>query len=88
MSQHTQTKQIINRLSRAIGHMESIKRMVEQERSCSDVLIQLSAVRAAINRVAAIVLQDHIRHCVIDAANQGDEEVLISLDKAIKQFLK
>ena len=45
---HTNTKAVLNRLSRAIGHMESIKRMVEDGRDCSEVLVQLSAVKAAI----------------------------------------
>ena len=46
---HAQTKSVLNRLSRAIGHLESIKRMVESGRDCSEVLIQLSAVKSAIN---------------------------------------
>ena len=45
---HAQTKAVLNRLSRAIGHLESIKRMVEDGRDCSEVLIQLSAVKSAI----------------------------------------
>ena len=45
---HTNTKAVLNRLSRAIGHMESIKRMVEEGRDCTEVLIQLSAVKAAL----------------------------------------
>ena len=46
---HTQTKAVVNRLSRAIGHLESVKRMVEDGRDCTEVLIQLSAVKSAIN---------------------------------------
>ena len=45
---HKNTKAVLNRLSRAIGHMESVKRMVEEGRDCSEVLVQLSAVKAAI----------------------------------------
>ena len=56
---HAQTKAVLNRLSRAIGHMESIKRMVEEGRDCSEVLIQLSAVKSAINNTGKIILQDH-----------------------------
>ena len=50
---HAQTKAVLNRLSRAIGHMESIKRMVEEGRDCSEVLIQLSAVKSAINNTGS-----------------------------------
>ena len=54
---HAQTKAVLNRLSRAIGHLESIKRMVEDGRDCSEVLIQLSAVKAAINNTGKVILQ-------------------------------
>ena len=53
---HAQTKAVLNRLSRAIGHLESIKRMVEDGRDCSEVLIQLSAVKSAINNTGKIIL--------------------------------
>ena len=61
-----QTKKISNRLARAIGHLESIKKMVEDDRDCSEVLIQLSAVRSAINNIGKVILQDHIQHCIVD----------------------
>ena len=60
---HENTKAVINRLSRAIGHLESIRRMVEEGRDCSEVLIQLSAVKSAINNTGKVILQDHIQHC-------------------------
>ena len=53
--QHTETKNVLNRLSRATGHLESIKKMVEEGRDCGDVLIQLAAVRSAINNVGRII---------------------------------
>ena len=64
---HTQTKAVLNRLSRAIGHLESVKRMVEDGRDCSDVLIQLAAVRSALNSTAKVILKDHLEHCINDA---------------------
>ena len=80
---HENTKAVINRLSRAIGHLESIRRMVEEGRDCSEVLIQLSAVKSAIN-----ILQDHIQHCIVDAVKDGDMEALEELNKAIDRFMK
>jgi DNA-binding FrmR family transcriptional regulator len=65
--QHTQTKAVLNRLSRAIGHLESVKKMVENGRDCSEVLIQLAAVRSALNNTAKVILKDHIEHCLVDA---------------------
>lgn len=85
---HIHTKAVLNRLSRAIGHMESIKRMVENGRDCSEVLIQLSAVKAAINNTGKIILQDHIEHCIVDAVEHGDKEAIKELEKAIDRFMK
>lgn len=85
---HAHTKAVLNRLSRAIGHMESIKRMVEDGRDCSEVLIQLSAVKAAINNTGKIILQDHIEHCIVDAVEKGDRDAIRELEKAIDRFMK
>ena len=85
---HQNTKAVLNRLSRAIGHLESIKRMVEDGRDCSEVLIQLSAVKSAINNTGKVILQDHIEHCIVDAVKSGDTKELDALNKAIEQFIK
>ena len=85
---HAQTKAVLNRLSRAIGHLESIKRMVEDGRDCSEVLIQLSAVKSAINNTGKVILQDHIEHCIVDAVESGDHEALEELSRAIDRFIK
>jgi len=86
--EHTQTRAVINRLSRAIGHLESIKRMVEDGRDCTEVLVQLSAVKSAINNVSKVILKDHIEHCIVDAAQHGDMDSIEELNKAIMQFIK
>ena len=85
---HTNTKAVLNRLSRAIGHLESIRRMVEDGRDCSEVLIQLSAVKSAINNTGKVILQDHIEHCIVDAVESGDHEALEELSRAIDRFVK
>ncbi|MSS62436.1 metal-sensing transcriptional repressor [Velocimicrobium porci] len=85
---HAHTKAVINRLSKAIGHMEAIKRMVEDGRDCSEILIQLSAVKSAINNTGKVVLQDHIEHCVVEAVESGDYQVIEDLNKAIDYFMK
>ncbi len=85
---HENTKAVLNRLSRATGHLQSIKRMVEEGRDCSEILIQLSAVRSAINNIGKIVLQDHINHCVVNAVRTGDQKLLDDLNEAIDKFLK
>ncbi|MGN0290600.1 MAG: metal-sensing transcriptional repressor [Lachnospiraceae bacterium] len=85
---HTNTKAVLNRMSRAIGHMESVKTMIEEGRDCSEVLIQIAAVRSAINNIGKIILEDHIKHCVVDAVETGDEKVLEDLEEAINKFIK
>lgn len=81
---HTQTKAVVNRLSRAIGHLESVKRMVESGRDCTEVLVQLAAVRSALNSTAKVILKDHIEHCIEDA---GSPDQLHSLNEAIDKFM-
>ena len=85
---HENTKAVLNRLSRAIGHLESIKRMVVDGRDCSEVLIQLSAVKSAINNTGKVILEDHIKHCLVDAIESGDMEAIEELNKAIDRFIK
>ena len=85
---HENQKAVINRLSRAIGHLESVKRMVEEGRDCSEVLIQLSAVRSALNNTGKIILEDHIQHCIVEAVELGDQESVRELCIAIDKFIK
>ena len=85
---HEHTKAVLNRLSRAIGHLESIKRMVEDGRDCSEVLIQLAAVRSALGNTGKVILEDHINHCIVDAVEHGDRQAIAELNKAISYFIK
>lgn len=85
---HTQTKAVLNRMARLIGHLESVKQMIEDGRDCSEVLIQLSAVDAAIKSVSRVILKDHIEHCIVDAVKTGDEESVAKLNRAIEQIFK
>jgi DNA-binding FrmR family transcriptional regulator len=85
---HQHTKQVINRLARAGGHLDKVKRMVEQGYDCTEVLIQLSAVIAALNRTGKVILEDHIQNCIVDAVKVGDEQAIEDLKNAIDRFLK
>ena len=85
---HENTQAVLNRLSRAIGHLESVKKMVEDGRDCSEVLIQIAAVRSAINNIGKVILQDHIQHCIVDAVEHDDEQALDALCQAIDKFVK
>lgn len=85
---HQNTKAVLNRLSRAIGHLEAIRRMVEDGRDCTEVLIQLSAVKSAINSTSRVILREHMEHCIVDAVQNGDTQALEELNKAIDRFMK
>ena len=85
---HENTKEVVNRLSRAIGHLEAVKKMVETECDCSEILVQLAAVKSAINNTGKIILKDHINHCVVEAVESGNDKVLDDLSTAIDRFLK
>lgn len=81
-------KAIVNRLSRAIGHMEAVKRMVENDVDCSEVLMQLAAVRSAINNTGKLVLKNHISHCIVEAVEENDQDAIEALNQAIDKFVK
>lgn len=83
--EHTQTRAVVNRLARAIGHLESVKRMVEDGRDCTEVLVQLAAVRSALNNTAKIILKDHIEHCIAGA--ESGDHALEELNEAIDKFI-
>lgn len=85
---HEYTKVVLNRLSRASGHLESVKRMVEDGKDCSEILIQLSAVIAALNSTGKVILKDHIGHCIVDAVESDDKTAIDNLNKAIDRFIK
>ena len=85
---HESQKAVLNRLARAIGHLEKVKRMVEEGHDCSEVLIQLAAVRSAIDNTGKVILQDHLRHCMVDAVSAGDLEAVEDLCQAIDKFMK
>ena len=85
---HQNTKTVKNRLARVIGHLQAVERMVDEGRDCAEVLVQLAAIRSAINNICKIILKDHMDHCVIDAVRAGDTETLDELNNAIDLLMK
>ncbi len=85
---HAHTKEVSNRLARAIGHLQKVKQMVDSGEDCSDVLIQLAAVKSALNNTGKVILKDHLEHCIVHAVEEGDEQMLEELNNAIDKFLK
>lgn len=85
---HKHTKEVSNRLARAIGHLQKVKQMVDNGEDCSEVLIQLAAVKSAINNTGKLILKDHLEHCIVHAVQDGDEVMLQELNTAIDKFMK
>jgi len=87
-SVHKRRKEVLDRLSRIEGHVRGVRRMVEEERGCPDVLLQIVAVRTALNKVGRIVLEDHVETCLASAVKQGKAERYVSdLTEALSKFL-
>jgi CsoR family transcriptional regulator, copper-sensing transcriptional repressor len=85
---HKNTKAVINRLSRIEGHIRAIKKMIEEERPCPDVLIQLAAVKSAVTNTSRIVLEDHIESCLYKATEtSAPEKEWESLKEALSKYI-
>jgi len=81
-------RRLVNRLSRIEGHIRGIKTMVQESRPCPDVLVQVAAVRGALDRVARIILDEHLTQCIGRAAQEGNIEMEIEeLKAALDRFL-
>ncbi|PAX51201.1 metal-sensing transcriptional repressor [Brunnivagina elsteri] len=81
-------RRIVNRLSRIEGHVRGVKTMVQQSSPCPDVLLQIAAVRGALDKVARIVLDEHLTECIARASKEGNIEAEIEqLKAALDRFL-
>ena len=83
-----QTRAIINRLKRSIGHLDKVRRMVEDGEDCADVLIQLSAVKSEINNTGKLILKQHMEHCIVEAVRENDQTSIDKMNEAIDRFMK
>lgn len=82
-------RRVVNRLSRVEGHIRGIKSMVQESRPCPDILVQLAAVRGALDRVARMILDEHLSECISRAAAAGDIEAEIEeLKSALDRFIR
>ncbi|MBR6425769.1 MAG: metal-sensing transcriptional repressor [Oscillospiraceae bacterium] len=82
------TQAVVHRLSRAIGHLESVRKMVQDGRDCSEVLVQLAAVQSALAGASRVLLKEHIEHCIVHAVQAGDQSAIEELNRAIDHLLK
>lgn len=79
---------LIHRLNRIEGQVRGIKGMVDKDIYCDDIITQLSATQSALNSVAKVLLQGHLKGCVVDRLAEGDEEILDELLITIQKLMK
>lgn len=79
-------KNITTRLHKLIGQLNGIEKMIEQDRYCQDVLIQLSAVEKGVKSLASLIIDKHLHTCVIKNIKEGNEQVMDELSDLFKKF--
>lgn len=90
-SHHSDTvkRNLVTRLNRIEGQIRGIKGLIEKDTYCDDVITQISATQSALNSVAKILLEGHMKNCVVDRIKEGDmevlDEVLVTIHKLMKK---
>ena len=83
----SEKKRQINRISRVIGHLEHVKKMLENDEGCAAVLIQLSAARSALGGLGKQIIKEHMSHCIYHAIEDGDTQAVEEFQNAIEKFM-
>jgi DNA-binding FrmR family transcriptional regulator len=88
MPAHKRRKEVADRLARIEGHVHGVKNMVENDKTCPEILLQIVAIRAALNKVSKIIIEDHVASCLKEAALSGEtgqhfEELKEALSKLV-----
>ncbi len=85
---HEHAENVVKRLARIEGHVRAVKRMVEEDTPCPDVLTQIAAVRSALNSVGRVILEDHLQSCMVDAVEKDDyKRALRDLKNSLDKFI-
>jgi CsoR family transcriptional regulator, copper-sensing transcriptional repressor len=86
---HHDTGKLVQRLNRIEGQVGGIRKMLENDSPCDEIIIQLNSAKSALQKVSQIVLEDHLNHCVLEALREGNREPQIdSLKRAMSQYTK
>ncbi len=80
-------KKQVNRISRAIGHCKHVKKLIDSDADCSEVLVQLSAVNAALRNLGKEIINEHMSHCITHAIENGDTSAVEDFQEAVKRFI-
>mgnify|MGYP001026573521 CR=1 FL=1 len=81
-------KNLASRLNRIEGQIRGIKGLIEKDTYCDDVITQIAAVQSALNGVSKILLEGHLKHCIVERVQEGDQEVIDELLITIKRLMK
>ncbi|MCJ7506230.1 metal-sensitive transcriptional regulator [Candidatus Bathyarchaeota archaeon] len=88
MSVHRKSEAVLRRLARVEGHIRGIAKMVQENRDCPTILLQIAAVQSALDKITEIILEDHIETCVAKAIREGrGEKAVQELKEAIARLL-
>lgn len=80
-------KDLDNRLASIEGHVRGIRQMINEDKPCEQIIMQLSAVESAINRAAKLLLKTHLEHCVKEGVKNGDYDVLERFSKVLDKYI-
>lgn len=80
-------KKQLNRIAKAIGHLQHVKMMLERDDDCAEVLMQLSAVNSALRNLGKEIINEHMTHCIVHAIEDGDTKAVEDFQKAVKKFV-
>ncbi len=87
MRQCMDVEAVTNRLKRIEGQIRGLIRMVEEDKSCEEILIQIGSAKSALHKTGQVILEGHLHHCVLDGLREGKEdETIKKLSSAIEQF--
>ncbi len=81
------SKVLDNRLAAIEGHVAAIRRMMKEDRDCEEILTQISAAESSLNKVAKIILKDHLNHCVKEGIERGEYDILESFNSILEKYL-
>ncbi len=85
---HEHQHEVINRLARIEGHVRGLKRMVEEGVPCPELLVQIAAIRSALESAGRVILEDHIKSCMVDAVQTGQfDSAYAELERSLKRFI-
>lgn len=82
-----ETKQILTRLKTVRGHVAAVERMIEEEKNCDEILLQLVAIRSAVHKVSVVVAQRYANTCMVEALEKGENHQEV-MNKAVETLMK